>query len=149
MGVTFSGTKGPRVAMEQHTTPEQTTGLPLMVPDKVETLSLVETVLSWDLNRESLPEIDVSLKLVKEFTAYGRVLEGNLATVCRRLAADSDLRCGAQATLSEAARRFHMPPPGGSARGAAHRAQNLARLIQALLRGTGSASPAAADEDNE
>ncbi|WP_435244248.1 DUF6415 family natural product biosynthesis protein [Streptomyces sioyaensis] len=120
-----------------------------MVADKVETLSLVETVLSWDLNRGSLPETDVSLKLVKEFTDYGRVLEGDLATVCRRLPADSDLRCGAQATLSEAARRFHMPPPGGSARGAAHRAQNLARLIQALLRGTGSGAPAAADEENE
>ncbi|MEV7383867.1 DUF6415 family natural product biosynthesis protein [Streptomyces lydicus] len=135
--------------MEPHKTHEQTTALPLTVPDKVETLSLVETVVSWDLNRGSLPETDISLKLVKEFTAYGRVLGGDLATVCRRLLADSDLRCGAQATLREAARRFHMPPPGGSARGAAHRAQNLARLVQALLRGTGSAAPAAANEESE
>lgn len=146
MGVTLSRTEGPRVAVKPHKTHEQTTALPLMVPDKVETLALVETVLSWDLNRGSLPEVDVSLDLVKAFTAYGRVLEGELAAVCRRLPADSDLRCGPQATLSEAARRLYMPPPGCSERGAAHRAQNLARLIQALLRGTGSAAPAPADE---
>ncbi|MCL7493074.1 DUF6415 family natural product biosynthesis protein [Streptomyces sp. MCA2] len=138
MSVTLSGTQVPRNAVGA--------ALTRVVPDKAAMLPLVETVLSWDLNRGSLPEVDVSLNLVKAFTAYGRVLEGELAAVCCRLPADSDLRCGPQATLSEAGRRLYMPPPGCSERGAAHRAQNLARLIQALLRGTGSAAPAPADE---
>ncbi|MFJ9416708.1 DUF6415 family natural product biosynthesis protein [Streptomyces sp. NPDC101227] len=147
MSVTLSGT--PRNAVVTHKPGDHMTGLTPVSPHKAELLPLVETVLSWDLNRGSLPEVDVSLDLVKAFTAYGRVLEGDLAAVCRRLPADSDLRRGTQATLSEAARRLYMPPPVGSERGAAQRAQNLARLIQALLRGTGSAAPAPTDEATE
>lgn len=148
MSVTLSGAEIPRGAVVTHRTGDHMTSLAPVVPDKAEILTLVETALSWDMNR-GLPKGDISLELVKEFTAYGRVLEGDLATVCRRLPADSELRCGAQATLSEAARRLYMPPPGSSECGAAHRARNLTRLIQALLRSTGSAASAPADEGTE
>ncbi|MFD3514884.1 DUF6415 family natural product biosynthesis protein [Streptomyces sp. NPDC058657] len=105
-----------------------------VVPDKVEVLALVEEVLAWDLQGPELPEPASSLVLVEQFTTYGKVLADDLGTLCLNIRASSQAGNGAQATLNEASRRLHLSPPPPGPLAAAHRAQNLARLTQALLR---------------
>lgn len=123
--------------MEPYMPHERTADLPQAVPDKVEILSLVETALSWDLDSTALPPVEDALDMTKQFTDYGRVIADDLTRILS-IAGDSHARLGAQATLSEAGRRLNLKPLARSAapRSAAHRAQNLARLVQGLLRAT-------------
>ncbi|MEU1273505.1 DUF6415 family natural product biosynthesis protein [Streptomyces sp. NPDC005799] len=106
------------------------------VPNEAEILLVVEAALQWDLNSTDLPPVDVALDMAEQFTRYGRMVADELRTQCLRIPADSDAGLGAQATLGEAARRLNLKPLARSAapRSAAHRAQNLARLVQALNR---------------
>lgn len=94
-------------------------------PDKVVILVLLDDVLGWDLDSGDLPDVGTSLSLVEKFTAYGQVLVDDL----RRTTT-------APGVLGEADRRLTAPPPAATPRAAASRAQNLARLIQALHRVT-------------
>lgn len=109
------------------------------LPDKVEILSLVETALSWDLDRVRLPPVEVTLKLAADFTAYGRVVADDLSALVATLPADSQVGRSARATLSEADRRLTLKPlaPSAAPRSAAQRSQNVARLVQALNRAVG------------
>jgi DNA-binding CsgD family transcriptional regulator len=110
------------------------------VPDKVEIVLLAEAATSWDLNGQSLPDLDDALALVEQFTDYGRIVADDLRTLCLSIPADSSVGVSAQATLSEASRRLYLPPPSATQQPAARRAQNLARLVQALVRATGEVS---------
>jgi hypothetical protein len=75
--------------------------------------------------------------MVEQFTDYGRIAADDLRTLCLSIPADSDTRRSAQATLNEASRRLYLSPPNATRQAAAHRAQNIARLVQGLLRATG------------
>ncbi|MFF8789203.1 DUF6415 family natural product biosynthesis protein [Streptomyces sp. NPDC015125] len=101
-----------------------------------EVLALVETALSWDLHGAGLPAVEDALSMAEEFTRYGRGIVEDLRTQCLDILADSEAAARAQATLGEASRRLYLQPLAGSAspRSAAQRAQNLARLVQSLLR---------------
>ncbi|MBK3639480.1 DUF6415 family natural product biosynthesis protein [Streptomyces sp. MBT33] len=104
--------------------------------DKDEVLGLVATALSWDLYGHGLPAVDVALGMAETFSRYGRNIADELRTQCLSVPADSWAGLGAQATLGEAGRRLTLRPlaPTAAPRSAAHRAQNLARLVQALTR---------------
>lgn len=108
------------------------------VCDKVEVLALVDEALAWNLDGPDLPVAAAALEMAERFTPYGRIVAEDLRAQCLTIPADSDTRVGAQATLDEAARRLSMKPLARTAgqRPAAHRAQNLARIVQALLRAT-------------
>ncbi|MFI9078771.1 hypothetical protein ACIGW8_20225 [Streptomyces sioyaensis] len=103
--------------------------------DADEILALVETALSWDVHGAGLPAVEDALSMAKEFTIYGRGIVEDLRTQCLDILAD-EVAVRAQATLGEASRRLYLRPLAGSAspRSAAQRAQNLARLVQSLLR---------------
>lgn len=106
------------------------------VPDKAEVLPLVEAALAWDLNGPHLPAVQDALSMAEQFTNHARTIADDLRTRSLGIPADSDAGSGAQATLGEAARRLSLKPlaPSAAPRSAAHRAQNLARLVQALNR---------------
>lgn len=109
-----------------------------MVPDKVEVLANVNTVLDWDLNAPDFPSVEDTETLVEQFTEYGRVLAEDLRTLCLSIMADSEAGISAHSILGEADGRLEAPLPSPLApRHAARRAQNLARLIRGLLRATG------------
>lgn len=110
---------------------------PPVLLDAVEILSLIETALSWDLDRVEL--IEVTLKLADDFTAYGRVVVDDLSAFVAILPADSQVGRGAQATLSKGGRRLSLQPlvPSAAPRSTAQRSRNLARLVQALNRAVG------------
>ncbi|MFF1678431.1 hypothetical protein ACFVYG_20630 [Streptomyces sp. NPDC058256] len=107
--------------------------------DKDEVLVLVAAALSWDLNGHGLPPVDIARGMAETFRRYGRDIADELRTQCLSISADSWAGLGAQATLGEAARRLNLRPlaPTAAPRSAAHRAQNLALLVQALDRATG------------
>ncbi|MGC5042473.1 DUF6415 family natural product biosynthesis protein [Streptomyces albidoflavus] len=107
------------------------------VPDKIEILAAIETVLTWDLDGPDRPAVNVALGFVQEFTAYGRIVADDLRTQCLSIPANSQAGRGTQAILSEAARRLHLSPPARTPQGAGHRAQNIARLVKGLLRAMG------------
>ncbi|MFE6737535.1 DUF6082 family protein [Streptomyces tubercidicus] len=106
------------------------------IHDDAEVLALVETALSWDVHGADLPAVADALSMAQEFTSYGRIIVDELRTQCLNIVADSDVAARAAATLGEASRRLYLRPLAGSAapRSAAQRAQNLARLVQSLLR---------------
>ncbi|MFG2783803.1 hypothetical protein ACGFY7_38970 [Streptomyces prunicolor] len=110
--------------------------------DKDEVLALVATALSWDLNGRGLPAADVALSMAETFSRYGRDAAEELRNQCLNISANSWAGLGAQATLGETARRLNLRPlaPTAAPRSAAHRAQNHARLIQALTRAMGQVS---------
>jgi DNA-binding CsgD family transcriptional regulator len=107
-----------------------------VLPGAAEILALVDTALAWDLNGSGLPAVDTALDMAEQLTVYGRIAADDLLTQCLTIAADSDTGVGAQATLGEAGIRLHLKPlaPSAAPRSAAHRVQNLARLVQALNR---------------
>ncbi|MFI1201638.1 DUF6415 family natural product biosynthesis protein [Streptomyces sp. NPDC020883] len=107
-----------------------------VTPDKAEVLSLVEAVLAWDVSGSNLPELEESLGLFEQFTAYGRVVAEDLRTLCVNVPAESGAGRSVRATLGESGRRLYLPAPT-TRRSAACLAQNLARLVQALNRATG------------
>ncbi|MFI9052407.1 DUF6415 family natural product biosynthesis protein [Streptomyces sp. NPDC053427] len=104
--------------------------------DTDEILALVKTALSWDVHGAGLPAVEDALSMAQELTSYGRGIVEDLRTQCLDILADSEVAVRAQATLGEASRRLYLRPLEGSAspRSAAQRAQNLARLVQSLLR---------------
>ena len=105
------------------------------VCDKAEILALVDQALSWDLNAPHLPAAEAALDMAERFTPFGRIVAEELRTQCLSIPTDSHAGRLAQATLTEAARRLNLKPLARTAgrRSAAHRAQNLACLVQALL----------------
>lgn len=106
--------------------------------DKAEMLPLIDQALSWDLNRPELPVAEAALDTAERLTPFGRIVADDLRALCLTIPADSDAHVAAQATLTEAALGLSLKPLARTAgrRPAAHRAQNLARLIQALLHAT-------------
>ncbi|MFF9313865.1 DUF6415 family natural product biosynthesis protein [Streptomyces sp. NPDC014748] len=110
-------------------------GLAAGAPDKDVVLANLETVLAWDLNGSPLPRVSEALAVIEQFTSYGRIVAADLHARCLDVPADSDAARTAQAVLGEASRRFNLSPPYyGTARAVGQRAQNAARLVQALLR---------------
>ncbi|MFJ9889509.1 DUF6415 family natural product biosynthesis protein [Streptomyces sp. NPDC091287] len=124
------------VSPEAH---EHMTSLTPAVPDKVEILALVGAALSWDVDSTARPAVKDALDMARQFTDYGRIVADDLETQILSLPADSDLYIRSQATLGEVSRRLHLRPPVQSAspQSAGKRAQNLARLVQALNRTIG------------
>ncbi|MBL1285636.1 hypothetical protein JKV81_02070 [Streptomyces sp. For3] len=116
---------------------EHTTSLTSPVPDKVEVLALVEAALSWDVDSPALPTVKNALAMAQQFTDFGRIVADDLEA--KLLGLPADFCIGARATLGEASRRLYLRPLAQTAapRSAAHRAQNLARLVQALSRAFG------------
>ncbi|WP_208874845.1 DUF6415 family natural product biosynthesis protein [Streptomyces sp. PBH53] len=118
--------------------------LTIAVPTQAEVLASVETVLRWDVNGDDLPAVDVVVGLVEQFTEYGRVIADDLRVQCLSIPADSDAGLSAAAILGEASRRLHLPPPYRTPQASVHRAQNIARLVKALLRAAGTVGEAQA-----
>ncbi|MEN8656097.1 hypothetical protein ABCR94_37385 [Streptomyces sp. 21So2-11] len=118
---------------------EDTTSRPSAVPNKVEVLALVEAALSWDVDSPELPAVKDALAMAQQFTDFGRIVAEDLEAQMLSLPADSELCLGGRATLVEASRRLYLRPLAQTAapRSAAHRAQNLARLVQTLDRAFG------------
>ncbi|MFC5804518.1 DUF6415 family natural product biosynthesis protein [Streptomyces formicae] len=107
-------------------------------PDKVEVLANIETVLAWDLRGPAHPSVEDAMGMVAQFTEFGRIVAEDLRTQCLGIPADSGAGRSGHTILGEADRRLHASPPNPlSQQAATHRAQNLARLIQALNRATG------------
>lgn len=108
------------------------------VCDKAEMLPLIDQALSWDLNRPELPAAEAALDMAERFTPFGRIVAEDLRALCLSVPADSDAGRVAQAALTDAALRLNLKSLARTAgwRPAAHRAQDLARLVQALLHAT-------------
>ncbi|WP_328373277.1 hypothetical protein OG800_50005 (plasmid) [Streptomyces sp. NBC_00445] len=103
---------------------------------KDEIVLLAEAAAGWELTGQNLPPLSHALALVEQFTEYGRMAADDLRTLCLSIPADSNAGVIAQSTLIQAARQLYSPPPHASQLIAARRAQNLARLVQALNRAT-------------
>ncbi|WP_243088613.1 DUF6415 family natural product biosynthesis protein [Streptomyces sp. 891-h] len=94
-------------------------------------------VLAWNLEGPAPPPVDVALSLARQFTEYGRIVADDLRAQCQLLPGDSyAVRC-AGVTLGEASRRLQLALPDRTPQAAGHRAQNIARLLKALLRAVG------------
>ncbi|MFP3991023.1 hypothetical protein U9R90_26855 [Streptomyces sp. E11-3] len=107
------------------------------VSDQAEILALIEAVLTWDpYGVEGPPDYDLALSRAEQFTAYGRVVAEELRTLCRDVPADCDVVRSARSTLGEADRRLYLPPPSATRPAAVVRAQNIVRLVHALLHAT-------------
>ncbi|MFJ4800134.1 DUF6415 family natural product biosynthesis protein [Streptomyces murinus] len=103
------------------------------VPSKDEALAIIDQALAWDLDGPGPPTAVLALEVSERLTIYGRVLAADLRTLCASAPADLDADHGAQAALGEAAGRLYLPPPYyGTAQSIGRRAQNIARLVQAL-----------------
>lgn len=92
------------------------------MPDKVVITPLIDAVLSWDLAGRTLPHPEVAVDAINQLTSYGRILTDSLRAHTSTLP-----------IVGEADRRLNAAPSAGSAHAATARAQNLARLVQALL----------------
>lgn len=103
-------------------------------PDADQILADIGTVLAWDLAGPSAPSAAEALGLVERFTVFGRVIAADLRALCLALPADSKAGQDAHAVLDEASLWLYLSPAVGTAHSAAHRAQNLARLADMLLR---------------
>ncbi|MGW2840591.1 DUF6415 family natural product biosynthesis protein [Streptomyces sp. NPDC001493] len=95
----------------------------------------VDRVLAWDLTRPStdLAALDVTEGLLDDLTSHARTLAARLDFDYRTLPPTSHAVPTARAVLGEAARRLDLPSPAHP-RAMAVRAQNVARLVHALLR---------------
>ncbi|WP_232793456.1 MULTISPECIES: DUF6415 family natural product biosynthesis protein [unclassified Streptomyces] len=94
----------------------------------------LDTVLAWDLTNPALPPKDVALNMLDELASHGRIIARDLTALSLSLLSHSEAGITAQATLGEASRRLNLSPPAGTPRATAGRAQNVARLLRALLR---------------
>lgn len=92
--------------------------------------SLIDAILSWDPASRTLPHPDVAVDAINQLTSYGQILTDSLRAQTSTLP-----------IVGEADRRLNAAPSAGTAQAAATRAQNLARLVQALLNATAQASP--------
>ncbi|MFE0136198.1 DUF6415 family natural product biosynthesis protein [Streptomyces sp. NPDC059037] len=102
-------------------------------PDTTQLQQLVEQTLAWDLrSSEGVPGVDHTLGVIEDIREQASLLSAVLHAAVERMPQDSDLCRRVQATLSEARGRLTDGIPRDQRR-AAERAQNLARLGQALL----------------
>ncbi|MFF5719275.1 DUF6415 family natural product biosynthesis protein [Streptomyces buecherae] len=92
----------------------------------------IEAVLARKTTGPDLPPQIATTNVIKNLTTYGLDVVTELETLCGDLPADSRAAGTALYTLAEAERRLHLPPPGPTPQAAMKRAQNLARLINAL-----------------
>lgn len=103
------------------------------VPSKNEVLAIIDQTLAWDLDGPGPPTAVLALEVYERLTAYGRILAADLRTLCANAPRDLDADHGVQATLGEATGRLYLPSPYyGTAQAIGRRAQNIARLVQAL-----------------
>ncbi|MGB8944196.1 MAG: DUF6415 family natural product biosynthesis protein [Streptomyces sp.] len=102
-------------------------------PDTTQLRQLVEQAFAWDLrSSEGVPEVDHTLGVIEGIRDQASLLSAVLQAAVERMPQDSDLCRRVQATLREARGRLTDGVPPERHRAAA-RAQNLARLGQALL----------------
>ncbi|MFD4476010.1 DUF6415 family natural product biosynthesis protein [Streptomyces sp. NPDC058471] len=101
-------------------------------PETTQLRQLVEQTLAWDLRPEDVPEVDHTLGVIEDIRKQASLLSDVLQAAVEQMPQDSDLCRRVQATLSEARGRLTDRIPREQRR-AAERAQNLARLGQALL----------------
>ncbi|MFC8125397.1 DUF6415 family natural product biosynthesis protein [Streptomyces sp. NPDC057302] len=102
-------------------------------PETTQLRQLVEQTLAWDLRSpEDVPEVDHTLGVIEGIREQASLLSDVLQAAVERMPQDSDVCRRVQATLSEARGRLTYGAPPERHRAAA-RAQNLARLGQALL----------------
>lgn len=97
-------------------------------------MATIDRVLAWDLTRPELPSPEGALILLNQLIHYGGILATDLSALCLPLPADSEAGHTAKAALGEASRRLSLPAPPCTPQAAAHRTQNTARLLRALLR---------------
>ncbi|MGW1295873.1 DUF6415 family natural product biosynthesis protein [Streptomyces sp. NPDC002533] len=95
-------------------------------------------VLAWSTSEEKGPSLDEADSTLALLTTYGKDLRDAVTAVCHRLPAGSAAAAGVQATLGEANRRLDHPLPARTRDVVVRRAQNLARLLEALARAVGT-----------
>ncbi|MER7688707.1 DUF6415 family natural product biosynthesis protein [Streptomyces sp. NPDC097610] len=101
--------------------------------DRAQMEPLTETILAWDLSTATgIPDVDNSLHLIDLLSAYGPLIGAEVQQLCVGWPKESQGRQRAEVILGEARRRISAQPVGRTAKEAAGRAQNLARLVRAL-----------------
>ncbi|MGW0538041.1 hypothetical protein [Streptomyces sp. NPDC003032] len=95
---------------------------------------LAGKALHWDLRTEDLPQTEHSLAVIQFLRQKMPALLTGIRYDLARLPQGAPLRPRVHATLAEADRRLLAAPVVGGRRPAALRAQNLARLAEAIVR---------------
>lgn len=113
-----------------------------VTPGPPDVMADVESVLAWDTIDGKLPSASEMLDLIERFTVHGQCVAAELQAARKKLPQTSEARISADAALSEASGRLNTQPRSAMTSPARRRAQNLARLLQALHR----ASSKVADE---
>lgn len=101
--------------------------------ERADALRRIEKVLAWDVKSDQLPNCQETASVIKQLVTYGLGATEELRDLCRSFPADSPVYRVARYTLNEADRRLHLPPPRLTPQAMMQRAQNVARLIRALL----------------
>ncbi|MFF0628051.1 hypothetical protein [Streptomyces sp. NPDC004296] len=104
-------------------------------PDKVEVLVVLKAVFGWE--PQTAPDPETARAAVKLLDAHGRRAASDLRALSHQIPAESLLAVSLKATLGEASRRLGLPLPSDEQ--VVNRAQNLARLVEALQRATDTA----------
>ncbi|MGQ4490861.1 DUF6415 family natural product biosynthesis protein [Streptomyces sp. SAS_281] len=96
--------------------------------------ALVAEVQAWGKNGSELPETEEVATATDRLNSYGADLRDAVNAQCVDLSTESEPYRSAQAILGEASRRLGQPALGAGAEAVVRRAQNLARLVDGLLR---------------
>ncbi|MEU8560570.1 DUF6415 family natural product biosynthesis protein [Streptomyces cyaneofuscatus] len=96
--------------------------------------TLTKKVLAWSTSEGNAPTLDEADSALALLTTYAKETRDTVTMACHRLPADSAVADRVQATLGEASRRLDHPLPARTCEAVVGRAQNIARLLEALLR---------------
>lgn len=99
-----------------------------------EARALVAEVQAWGNNGSELPATGEMTTATDRLNSYGADLRDAVNALCVDLSTESEPYRNAQAILGEASRRLGQPPLGAGIEAVVRRAQNLARLVDGLLR---------------
>lgn len=99
-----------------------------------EARALAAKVLLWGTEGHELPSTDEATSAMNRLNSDGADLCDAVNARCRELPTGSGPYRRAQVILGEASRRLGRPPLGAKADAVVRRAQNLARLVDGLLR---------------
>ncbi|OKJ55933.1 DUF6415 family natural product biosynthesis protein [Streptomyces sp. CB02115] len=95
---------------------------------------LTKKVLAWSTSEEKAPTLEEADTALALLTTYGKEFRDTVTTAYHQLPAGSAVAERVQATLGEASRRLDHPLPERTRKAVVGRAQNIARLLEALLR---------------
>ncbi|MFJ5734722.1 DUF6415 family natural product biosynthesis protein [Streptomyces microflavus] len=113
-------------------------GTPSVGPDalRAEARASAAEVLLWGTGGHQPPAVDAAVSAMNRLNSYGADLRDALNARCSEMPTGSGPYRSAEAILGEASRRLGQPPLGGKD-AVVRRAQNLARLVDGLLRALG------------